>query len=119
MEAFLRKYGYKDRMGREDRINFGGIYKVGETVKLTGLTMVLDGYDANSGKLTDGTKGITLLDRKGNAAAVWPYPGLIKHWARKHERAVYVPSIMRTASQRQYRYSNSVCSARKQIFSDF
>jgi MvaI/BcnI restriction endonuclease family len=108
VEAFLRKYGYKDRRGRDDRINFGGIYRIGVPVELTGLTMMLDGYDTASGKLTDSSKGITLVDPAGNPAAVWGYTGLIKHWARKHERAVYIPSVMRTEPRRQYRYSNSV-----------
>jgi hypothetical protein len=108
VEAFLRKYGYEDRRGREDRINFGGIYRVGVPVGLTGLTMVLDGYDAGTGKLTDSSKGITLVDQAGNRAAVWGYTGLIKHWARKHERAVYVPSAVRAEPQRQYRYAKSV-----------
>lgn len=107
VEAFLRKYGYLDRRGREDRINFGGVHRVGALVKLTGLTMTLDGYDAIAKKLNL-SKGITLLDAKGNPAAIWGYPGLIKHWACKHERAVYVPSIRREAPRRQYRYGNSV-----------
>lgn len=108
VEAFLRKYGYADRRGREDRINFGGVYRVGVPVELTGLTLMLDGYDAETGKLTDTKRGITLLDGHGEPAAVWGYTGLIKHWARKHERAVYVPSLMRGEPRRQYRYGGSV-----------
>jgi hypothetical protein len=119
VEAFLRKYGYADRKGREDRINFGGVYRVGVPVELTGLTMVLDGYDAKTGKLTDSTKGITLLDPKGNAAAIWGYTGLIKHWARKHERAVYVPSTMRSDPARQYQYGGSVLLGQETDFFRF
>jgi hypothetical protein len=119
VEAFLRKYGYADRMGREDRINFGGVYRVGAKVELTGLTMTLDGYDAASGKITDTSKGITLVDDKGNHAAVWGYTGLIKHWARKHERAVYIPSLVRNEPQRQYQYSNSVLLGQETDFFRF
>ncbi|HEY8949454.1 MAG TPA: MvaI/BcnI family restriction endonuclease [Rhizomicrobium sp.] len=118
VEAFLRKYGYADRMGREDRINFGGVYRAGVPVELTGLTLVLDGYDAEAGTV-DATKGITLLDKKGNAAAVWGYTGLISHWARKHERAVYIPSIMRGEPERQYRYSSSVLLGQETDFFRF
>ena len=32
-EAFLRKYGYEDRKGREDRINFGGIFREGKETR--------------------------------------------------------------------------------------
>jgi MvaI/BcnI restriction endonuclease family len=119
VEAFLRKYGYADRQGREDRINFGGIYRVGVPVELTGLTIVLDGYNAGTGKLTDSTKGITLLDPEGNAAAIWAYTGLIKHWARKHERAVYVPSLMRAKPARQYQYGGSVLLGQETDFFRF
>lgn len=119
VEAFLRKYGYADRMGREDRINFGGVYRVGAKVELTGLTMTLDGYDAALGKITDASKGITLVDDKGNHAAVWGYTGLIKHWARKHERAVYIPSLVRNEPQRQYQYSNSVLLGQETDFFRF
>lgn len=108
VEAFIRKYGYPDRKGREDRINFGGVHRIGNRLSLTGLTLVLDGYDAEASKFLDSTKGIALLDDKGNAAAVWAYTGLIKHWARKHERAVYVPSASRTEPRRQYHYGGSV-----------
>jgi hypothetical protein len=108
VEAFLRKYGYPDTKGREDRINFGGIFRVGKEVPRTSLTLILDGYDAKKNKLADATKGITLVDRKGNPAAVWHYTGLIDHWKRKHERAVYVPSMMREEPQRAYRYSKQV-----------
>jgi len=119
VEAFLRKYGYADKKGREDRINFGGIYRVGEEAALTKLTLVLDGYDAQKNKLIDATKGITLLDRDKNPAAIWNYTGLIEHWKRKHERAVYVPSIMREEPQRQYRYSNSILFAEGTDFLHF
>lgn len=119
VEAFLRKYGYPDRRDREDRINFGGVHRVGNRVSLTGLTLVLDGYDAAASKFLDATKGITLLDDKGEAAAVWAYTGLIKHWARKHERAVYVPSASRTEPRRQYHYGGSVLLGQETDFFRF
>ncbi|MEK6537012.1 MAG: MvaI/BcnI restriction endonuclease family protein, partial [Actinomycetota bacterium] len=30
VEAFVRRFGYADQLGRADRLNFGGIHKVGE-----------------------------------------------------------------------------------------
>jgi hypothetical protein len=119
VEAFLRKYGYADMKGREDRINFGGVFRVGKEVPRTKLTLVLDGYDAAKNKLTDATKGITLVDRKGNPAAVWNYTGLIDHWKRKHERAVYVPSMMKEEPQRQYRYSKQILLGQETDFFRF
>lgn len=119
VEAFLRKYGYEDRRGRKDRINFGGVYRVGIPVLLTGMTMMLDGYDTKTGKITDSNGGIALVDSKGNRAAIWRYPGLIKHWARKHERAVYIPSVKRTAPGLQYSYGKSVLLGQETDFFRF
>jgi len=105
---FLRKYGYPDRSGKLNRTNFGGTYRVGRPVRLTGLVLVLDGYNPATGKIDDPSRGITLLDARGNVAAVWGYAGLIEHWARKHEHAVYVPSVKRTEPRRQYQYGGKV-----------
>src|SRR5690606_13351713 len=39
VDTFLRTYGYLDKRGREDRINFGGVHRVGESHPTTQLTM--------------------------------------------------------------------------------
>jgi len=46
VQHFIRKFGYKDKLGREDRMNFGGIYRCGERVSSTGLTLHLTGYNS-------------------------------------------------------------------------
>jgi hypothetical protein len=107
VEAFIRRYGYADRMGRADRINFGGLHKAGERQILTGLTMAIDGFDATSGKITNPDGGVVLRDKNGNNAAEWKFTGILDHWKRKHALAVYVPSIKRTAPL-QYRYGNLI-----------
>lgn len=107
VEAFIRKYGYADKMGREDRLNFGGIHKVGERHDTTGLTMMLDGYDAATGKIINPGGGIVLRDDSGNSAAEWKFSHVMEHWKRKHARAVYVPSIKRDKPL-QYRYGSKV-----------
>ena len=50
IEEFVRKFGYPDKLGRLDRINFGGIHSVGRCQSSTGLTMRLAGYDADNRK---------------------------------------------------------------------
>lgn len=107
-EAFIRRFGYEDTQGRADRLNFGGIYRAGERAERTGVTLILDGYNAESGRIEDVTKGITLVSSDDEIAAVWHYSGLIAHWQRKHERAAYVPSQNRTDPHRQYRYGREV-----------
>lgn len=93
---FLRRYGYADKAGKADRINFGGIYAANRDFHPeTGLMLRLSGFDTATGKIVDLDGGIVLLDRKDNIAASWGFKGIIAHWNRKHAKAVYVPSVMR------------------------
>ena len=93
--AFLLRYGYADKSGKADRINFGGIYAASRDFHPeTGLMLRLTGFDATTGKITDLDGGIVLLDRDDNIAASWGFRGIIAHWNRKHAKAVYVPSLM-------------------------
>lgn len=109
VEAFIRKFGYADKVGRADRMNFGGIYRYGKPAASTGLTLTLKGYDAVKGKITDlEGGGIALVSGSSEEAAVWPFPQLMAHWNRKHSQAVYVPSLSRTEPSRQYRYGAKV-----------
>lgn len=108
VEAFTRKYGYPDKAGRPDRINFGGIHKVGFKHPTTQLKMVLDGFDSDSGKIRNASGKITLLDLNDNEAASWSFSSLILHWNRKHNRACYVPSLSTKAPSLQYRYGDRV-----------
>ena len=51
---FLRSYGYKDKNGVPDRLNFGGIYSCDKPPhKDTGLRLGLIGYDVATEKITD------------------------------------------------------------------
>jgi len=93
--AFLHRYGYADKSGKANRINFGGIYAANRDFHLeTGLMLRLVGFDAATGKITDLDGAIVLLDRDDNIAASWGFRGIIAHWNRKHAKAVYVPSLM-------------------------
>ena len=96
VEAFLRRYGYPDKSGKEGRINFGGVYASGRDFHAdTGLKLVLEGFDPDKGKITDVDGQIALIDREDVVAASWGFKGVIGHWNRKHAKAVYVPSQMR------------------------
>lgn len=107
-EYFLNKYGYADKTGREDRINFGGIHKVGIRHETTNLEMELLGFDIESGKIRNTNGRITLTDKKGNEAAAWSFSSLLLHWNRKHNQACYVPSISDTTGNRKYKYGDKV-----------
>jgi hypothetical protein len=105
---FIRRYGYPDTRGRDDRMNFGGQYHAHRPAHArTGLRMVLDGFNAETGKYAS-TGAIALLDGRGNIAAAWPFAKLMDHWKAKHAQAAFVPSQSNTDGARQYRYGRSI-----------
>ena len=108
VEAFVRRFGYADQLGRADRLNFGGIHKVGERHGTTQLTLTLQGFDVSTGRITDANGSLALVSAAGEVAAAWPFNGLLEHWAHKHARAVYVPSQCRKEPARQYHYGHTV-----------
>lgn len=113
VEAFIRKFGYEDLRGRVDRLNFGGIHKVGVRHERTHLTMALVGFDTAKGRITDANGGIALVSDTGQVAAEWAFSGLLEHWARKHAKAAYVPSQSRQEPARQYHYGDRVRLAQR------
>lgn len=106
--SFLQRFGYADQSGKADRFNFGGRYdcQTGRH-RLTGLRMVLTGYDAASGKMTDIDGGMALVDAAETIAASWSFKGLMAHWNRKHALAAYVPSLFRDPPP-EYSYGGKV-----------
>ncbi len=107
VDSFIFKYGYKDKMGRKDRMNFGGIHKCGIRHETTKLTLNLIGFDHESGKIRNTSGSISLIDDSGNVAAAWLFTSLLEHWRRKHAFASYVPSIVRKNPQ-EYSYGNNI-----------
>lgn len=113
VEAFVRTFGYADRRGRADRLNFGGIHKVLERHGSTHLTMMLTGYDAAKGLITDANGAVAMMSDSGEVAASWAFSGLLEHWSRKHAKTAYVPSQRRTDPAWQYRYGYIVRLAQR------
>lgn len=107
-EAFIRKYGYADKTGRENRMNFGGVHKTGVRHQLTNLEMQLIGFDIESGKIRNTNGRIALLDTNDNEAASWSFSSMLLHWNRKHNQACYVPSLSETEIERKYKYGNNI-----------
>lgn len=116
---FMRRYGYPDKSGKSDRVNFGGIYKCNHDFHTdTGVRLILDGYDRETGKITDVNGGILLLSRKDEVAAFWKFTGLMEHWNRKHAQAAYVPSLFRTPPP-EYAYGPRILLCEQTDFSLF
>ncbi|MBL7810929.1 MAG: MvaI/BcnI restriction endonuclease family protein [Bacteroidetes bacterium] len=108
VEAFIRKYGYDDTKGRENRMNFGGIYKSNKEHARTNMTIKLIGYDFETGKIRQTDGRIALIDRENNEAASWSFSSLLLHWNRKHNQACYVPSISIKEIDRKYKFGNNI-----------
>jgi hypothetical protein len=113
VEAFIRKFGYADKKGREDRINFGGRHFAGRQCVPTKLTMQLTGFDAKEGKILDANGEIALLSASGEIAASWSFKKILEHWSRKHTKAAYVPSKRQLEPKWQYAYGNKVRLAQR------
>ena len=105
---FMRKFGYPDRSGIADRINFGGVFRVGQRAALTGLTMTLDGYEPATGKVDLATGQLALMSDAGEVALAFPVRQLLDHWAKKHALAAYVPYLARGDTPKEYQYGTQV-----------
>ena len=108
LAAFVRRYGYSDRRGRADRMNFGGVHRFGERQRLTGLTLGLRGFDPDTPKTFDADGALILETDDGTIAAAWTFAKLLSHWNRKHDRAAFVPSERSDGRPRCYRFGQTV-----------
>lgn len=111
VEAFVRRFGYPDQLGRPDRLNFGGIHCVGKVTGITKLSLVLDGFDPGNVKSFRADGQLALVDHNDTVAASWSFTDLLDHWQRKHARAVYVSAAKRKAPDPAFRYGNRVLLA--------
>ena len=118
-EDFVRTFGYPDKNGKPDRLNFGGVHKFGQRQALTGLIMELDGFDVQTGKINDINGGIVLRAVDGTEAAVWYYKTLIEKWQRKHAKAAFIPSLSRKNPGPQYHYGHVIGLGEKSSISNF
>lgn len=108
VSAFVRRYGYPDTKGRDDRLNFGGVYRAGSPAHhRTGVRLVLDGFDAESGKFQS-SGAVMLLDKLDHVAASWPFTKLLDHWKVKHAHVAFVPSEQRKLPSQQYSYGREI-----------
>ena len=106
---FVRCYGYADRSGKIDRLNFGGKHIIGKCHRQTGLTMKLIGFDTEKSSIIDAEGAVALIDSSDNITASWSFAKLMTHWKRKHSQAVYIPSVKRTqAGIIEYHYGKDI-----------
>lgn len=108
IQDFIRRFGYPDKKGRPNRKNFGGVFLSGVRNPGTKLTLVLNGYNSDTGEIVDASGSLTLLTDSDEVAVEWSFAALMSLWNRKHAQAAYVPAEARKAPQLQYRYGGFV-----------
>jgi hypothetical protein len=102
--AFVRRFGYADKSGEPDRLNFGGIHRVGVVTGITGLRLDVRGYDRSRSKISDVCGGVCLVAKSGEVAASWSFSKLIEHWKVKHAQTVFAMSQRDGKPTVRYRY---------------
>ncbi|MFK7891607.1 MAG: MvaI/BcnI family restriction endonuclease [Granulosicoccus sp.] len=103
-ESFIRQYGYADKSGKPNRLNFGGRHLYGKRNSNTCLMLAIQGYDETTDRITDANGAVALLDSTSQVAASWSFAKLLEHWKTKHALAVYIPCLRRTNSDNTYSY---------------
>lgn len=107
--SFVRTFGYPDKSGKPDRLNFGGRHLANKKCSATSLTLNLEGFDRETKKITDAEGMISLRDENDTLAASWSFQKVMDHWKRKHSQAVYIPCLLRkTPSGTEYQYGSDV-----------
>ena len=109
LKSFMLKYGYPDRNGKPDRLNFGGRHIANRICSATNLTLKVEGFDAASQSIENADGSIELVGKSGEVAASWSFPKLMDHWKRKHSQAAYIPCQSRTTSRGiEYQYGSNI-----------
>ena len=109
IQPFIYRYGYQNEKIL-DRYDFTGRHFAETMCEKSGLTLVLPGFNAESGMMIDANGCIGLMDKNENIAASWSYSKLLEHWKKKHARAAYIPSVSsdNSGGRRAYHYGNIV-----------
>ena len=113
---FLRKYG---RRLPNDVIYFTGTHRCGIKSEASGQTLITDGFNIETGEITNVDGGLHLIDSGGELSAAWTFSGLIDHWCRKHSAAVYVPYESSGSKPPEYKYKSPVTMAEGSTFNLF
>lgn len=118
VESFVSRFGYPDKSGVMHRLNFGGVHRVGVRHSTTGLTLTMQGVDAELRKISSDGE-LQLVSDTGEVAASWGFDSLLSHWSRKHAKAAYIPGERRDVPEREYRYGNQIMLGQGTDFHSF
>ena len=85
---FVTEYGHVAENGS---LYFTGPYKAEETTKFGySRKLIIDGFNAETGKIEDVDGSLVLLQNEETELASWSFAHLLGHWGRKHNKACYV-----------------------------
>lgn len=87
MQAFMSRYATRSTPFRQD---FTGQHKVNIYNQKSGLTLTMEGYDAERQEILDPDGGLYLRDASGVDAAGWSFSKLLNHWKKKHANTCFV-----------------------------
>ena len=108
LAEWLKQYGYPDKSGVSDRINFSSPHTIDKKNSTTKLTLSLNGFDSDTKKITDANGSLDLVTTSGRLALSWSFNKILEHWSRKHQYAAYVPNQARKGKTRAYQYGHLV-----------
>jgi hypothetical protein len=108
VSAFVRRFGYIDKLGRPDRMNFGGIFRAEQRHDGTKLTLKIRGFNTAKSQIENLDGAIALVTDQDFVAAEWSFAALMTLWNKKHAQAVYVPAQTRSDPTLEYRYGSTV-----------
>lgn len=115
VNEFVKKFGYPDKLGRENRYNFGGTHYANKENPSTKLVLQLSGFRSNSKFDADGS--LQLCSQDGEVAASWSFTKMLEHWKKKHAQAAYVPALASKETPKEYFYCSPVYLAEGTDFS--
>ncbi|MEQ3660298.1 MAG: MvaI/BcnI family restriction endonuclease [Glaciecola sp.] len=106
---FMHRFGYPDKSGKPDRINFGGRHLANKVCAATNLCLEIQGFDVSTNRILDANGQLALVNASNETAASWSFAKLMDHWKKKHSQAVYVPCKMRKSkTTMQYLYGANI-----------
>ena len=116
-QRFMFDYGRLSAKG--NRYDFTGTHKADLPCKTSSLTMMLDGFDSETGKIFDPEGGLHVYDTLGELVAGWSFTDLMGLWRKKHNRTVFVPYEKRIEASTCFSYGPIVTTAEGADFNQF
>ncbi|MGG5285362.1 MvaI/BcnI family restriction endonuclease [Pseudomonas viridiflava] len=104
LKKFMQDYGVVG----EFRHDFTGKHIVNIMHERSGLTLCMEGYDAERCEVSDPEGGLVLRDAFGKKAAAWSFNKILTHWSKKHAQTAYVSYVSEERDVRFFKFGPAV-----------